>query len=389
VDQIQVFFELALARWNAGEMSGAVDAGRRAVELSELGADPSRTASLLERLGRIAWGAGEFDDAIRYHAQSVALLEGHAPSSTLAGVLSGYGAVLMLRGQYRQSIEVCREAIKVARAVDAELAELNAMNSLGVCLSQLGDCSQAVDMMREVFERTPALDDIFEMGRAYGNYGNVLQVCGRLEKAAEVSGDGSDWARRNGVWQTFGIFHIGNRASALIELGRWAEARDLLARAAEDEPEGVAGINHAVNAGPLAVRMGDLDLARPLLRGAAERAKTASDSQFTGPLSAGIAELELAEGQLDDAWATVTEGLARVAQTDDAGLVVFLRAVAARIAADRALTAHGASGRDHGRPAPGRRGGSGHRLDRPRQPGRGGPARLSRADQRRGDASRG
>jgi ATP/maltotriose-dependent transcriptional regulator MalT len=339
VDQIEMFHELALARWNAGEMSGAVDAGRRAVELSEAGVDPIRTASLLERLGRIAWGAGEFESALEYHAKSVALLDGQAPSSTLARVLSGYGAVLMLRGQYRQSIGVCRDAIRVARAVGAELEELNAMNSLGVCLSQLGDCSQAVDLMREVFERTPALDDVFEMGRAYGNYGSVLQNCGELEDAEKIAGDGSDWASRNGVWQTFGIFHVANRAAVLVEMGRWAEARDLLGRVADDEPEGVAGLNHAVNAGLLAVRMGDLALARPLLRGAAERARSAADSQFIAPLAAGITELELAEGRLDDAWASATDGLARVAQTDDARFLGFLDAVAARVAADRALAA--------------------------------------------------
>lgn len=135
VDQIQVLHELALARWRAGEMSGAVDAGRRAVELSEPGADPVRTASLLEPLGRMTWGAGDFDGALRYHAQAVAMLEGQAPSPTLARVLGGYGAVLMLRGHFHQSIEVCREAIEVARAVGADLAELGAMNSLAVCLS--------------------------------------------------------------------------------------------------------------------------------------------------------------------------------------------------------------------------------------------------------------
>jgi DNA-binding CsgD family transcriptional regulator/tetratricopeptide (TPR) repeat protein len=339
LDQIQVHHELALARWNAGELSGAVDAGRRAVELSRPGADLIRTAILVERLGRIAWGAGEFEDALRYHAESVTLLDGQPPSPTLARALSGYGAVLMLRGHHRESIEVCRHAITVARAVGAEVEESSAMNSLGVCLAQLGDCPQAVDLMREVFERTPALNDTFEMGRAYGNYAAVLQICGRLEESAEISGAGSDWARQNGVWQTFGLFHLGNRASALIELGRWREARDLLARAAEDEPQGVTALNLASNAGPLAVRMGDLELARSVLRGAADRAKTAGDAQFTAPISAGIVELELAEGRLDDAWATATDGLRTVAQTDDALLLTFLTAVAARVAADRALAA--------------------------------------------------
>ena len=259
-----------------------------------------------------------------------------------AGALSGYAAVLMLRGHFRHSIEVCREAIKVARAVGAELAELNAMNSLGVCLSQLGDCPQALDMMREVFERTPALDDLFEMGRAFGNYGSVLQICGRLEEAAEVAGDGAEWARRNGVWQTFGVFHLGNRAAVLIDLGRWMEAKDVLARAAEAEPQGVAGLNHAANAGALAVRMGDLELARPLLRDAAERVRSSADAQFTAPIFAGLVELDLAEGRLEDAWATATDALQRVARTDDAGLLSFLDAVAARVAAERALAASAA-----------------------------------------------
>ncbi len=339
LDQVQVFHELALARLHGGELYGAVDAARRAVELSDPAADPIRAALLLERLGRASWVGGDFDGALRHSAEAVALLEGQPRSPAVARVLSGYGSILMLRGHYHSSIDICRKAIEVASEEGAELAELNARNTLSVCLSQLGDCGQAVGMMREVFERTRALGDLHEMGRAYGNYASVLQICGRLQDSADVAGEGSDWARRNGVWQTYGIFHDGNRASALVDLGRWAEARDLLARADEVEPQGVAALNHSVNAGPLAVRMGDLDLARSLLRGAAEQAEAFRDAQFTAPIFVGLVELELAEGRLDDAWAAATEGLARLAETDDVALLAVLHAVAARVAADRALAA--------------------------------------------------
>jgi len=339
VDQIELLHELSLARWRATEMGGAVDAARRAVELSEQGTDMIRTASLIDRLGTIAWGAGEFDEALQSHARAVALLEGLPPSPTLARALSGYGAVLMLRGHERHSREVCREAIDVARAVGAELAELNAMNSLSVCLAQLGDCSQAMATMREVFERTPGVDDVHEMGRTYGNYAFVLQTCGRLEESVEVSAQGSEWARRNGVWRTYGLFHDGNRASTLIDLGRWSEARDVLARTAEAEPQGVGALNHASNAGPLAVRMGDLDQARAVLSEAAARMRSSSDAQFTAPIATGIIELQIAEGRLDEAWATTTEAIARVGETDDSGLLASLHAEGARVAADRALAA--------------------------------------------------
>lgn len=347
VDQIQILHELSLARWRAAEMGGAVDAARRAVELSEQGTDVVRTASLIDRLGPIAWGAGDFEEALQSHARAVALLEGLPPSPTLARALSGYGAVLMLRGHFRHSNEVCREAIDVARAVGGELAELNAMNSLSVCLAQLGDCNQAVETMREVFERTPNVDDIHEMGRTYGNYAWVLRICGRLEESVEVSAEGSDWARRNGVWRIYGVFHDGNRAATLIDLGRWSEAREVLARAAEAEPQGVGALNHASIAGPLAVRVGDLDLGRRVLREAAARMRSSSDAQFTAPIAAGIIELEIAEGRLDDAWATATGVIARVGETDDAGLLALLQAEGARVAADRAL----AAGAAHREPA--------------------------------------
>ncbi len=339
VDQIQLFYELSFARMLGGEIGGAVDAARRAVELSDPSADPVGAAILLERLGRTSWVHGEFDDGLRHQAQAAALLEGQLPSAAVARVLSGYGGALMLRGHYHRSVEVSTEAIDVARAVGAEQAELYALNTLGVCLAQLGDCDQSVELMRDAFERTKGLNDLHDLGRSYGNFASVLQICRRDEESAEVAREGSEWARRNGVWRTYGAFHDGNRASVLIDIGRWAEARDLMARTREDGPQGVAILNYAVQAGPLAVRMGDFDLARSLLIDVAERSTSFRDAQFTSPLFVGLVELALLEGRLDDAWSAATDGMARLAETEDATFRSRLHAVAARAAADRALVA--------------------------------------------------
>jgi DNA-binding CsgD family transcriptional regulator len=339
VDQVQLFYELAFARMLAGEMSGAVDAARRAVELHEPAADPVRAAMLLERLGRTSWVHGDFDNGLKRQAEAVALLEGQVPSASVARVLSGYGGALMLRGHYRRAVEVSTEAIEVARAIGAEQAELYALNTLGVCLAHLGDCAQGIEMMRHAFDRTKRLNDLHDMGRAYSNLSSVLQICGRTQESADLSGEGSEWARRNGVWRTYGAFHDGNRAAGLIDLGRWTEARDLMARTAEGGPQGVAILNHAVNAGPLAVRMGDLTLARSLLAEAAERATSFRDAQFTGPIFAGLVELELLEGRLEVAWTAARDGMRRLADTDDAALRASIHAVAARTAADRSLAA--------------------------------------------------
>ena len=339
VDQIQLFYELSFARMLAGEMNGAVDAAGRAVELSEPSEDPVRAALLLERFGRTSWVNGDMESGLRHHAEAVALLDGQPPSPTVARVLSGYGSMLLLRGHNHRAVEVTTNAIEVARAVGAEQAELYALNTLGVAMGQLGDCAAGIEIAREAFHRTKELNDLHDLGRAYGNFSTVLQICGRADEAAELSAEGSEWARRNGVWRTYGAFHDGNRASVLIDSGRWHEARDLLARTWDEGPQGVAILNYAVNAGPLAVRMGDLDLARPLLADAAERTASFRDAQFTSPIFVGIIELALAEGRLDDAWSAATDGMTRLAETDDAGFDTSLQAVAARAAADRALAA--------------------------------------------------
>ena len=334
-----LYYELAYARLLGGEMGGAVDAARKAVELVDPVADPLRAGVLLERLGRASWVNGDFDASLRHHAAAVDLLEGQPHSPEVARVVSGYGSILMLRGQYRAAVEVCERAISIARSVGAEQPELYSLISLGVALSQLGDCERSLPIMREAFERTGRLGEIHDMGRAYGNYSSVLQVCGRPEESAEIARQGAEWARQNGVWRTYGAFHDGNRASILVDLGRWHEARDLMARTAADGPQGVAVLNHAINAGPLAVRMGDWVLARTILGEAAARADTFRDAQFTGPIFEGLALLALAENRLDDAWAAASLGMERLADTEDAGIRSSLGATAAQIAAERALAA--------------------------------------------------
>jgi DNA-binding CsgD family transcriptional regulator len=115
-----------------------------------------------------------------------------------------------------------------------------------------------------------------------------------------------------------------------------------LARTEEAGPQGVAILNHASQAGPLAVRMGDLALARRLLGESSEQAVSFRDAQFTSPILVGVIELALLEGRLNDAWAIATDGMARLAETDDAALHARMLAAAAQTAADRALAASAA-----------------------------------------------
>ena len=338
-DPVALLFELSFARLLAGDSGGSVHAARSAVEHFDASRDPTRGAGLLERLSRSAWINGDYRTALEAAEDSVRLLDGQPASETAARARAGYAAMLMLSGSYSSAIKESREAIEIAQAVGAETPEAHAMNTLGVGLALVGDCENGLEIAKLAFEKTAATNHVHDLGRAYANYGTALEICGRSEEAAELARQGSEWAERSGVWRTYGAFHDGNRASHLVATGRFAEAARLLARADDVALEGVAAMNHMINDGPLAVRMGNLERGHRLLDDAWVRAASFRDAQFSGPLVVGLVELAIAEGRHDDAWAIATRGADRLGATEDGVNRALVAAVHARVAADRILAA--------------------------------------------------
>jgi DNA-binding CsgD family transcriptional regulator/tetratricopeptide (TPR) repeat protein len=339
VDVVGLLAELALARQLAGETGGAVDAARSAVDRFDTSADPVRAAALRERLSRAAWVSGNQSLAFESIVEAVRLTEGLPASPVAATVRAGHAAMLMLSGLYRQAIDEAEIAIRIAGEAGAEVPALHAMSTLGVCLAQTGDCERGQSVGREGFERTLGITNVHDLGRAYANYATILEICGRPDEGAELSRQGSEWARRNGVWRTYGAFHDANLAGILVEHGRWQEALELLGTAEDAGLEGVTEMNHIIIGGPFAVRRGDLARAHALLDTGRLLAESMRDAQFSGPLTIGLAELALAEGRLEDAWAAVVAGVRILATTEDALIHAAVAALAARLGAERALAA--------------------------------------------------
>ena len=131
--------------------------------------------------------------------------------------------------------------------------------------------------------------------------------------------EGVEWARSRGLWRLQGSFLEANAAASLVELGRWSEAQSVLDRRERPTTEGVSVLNHAVSAGPLAVRTGRLADARSLLFDAQKGVAGLRDAQFTGPIYAGLAELAIAEGRHRDAVTLTDEAVERMAGSEGLG----------------------------------------------------------------------
>ena len=110
--------------------------------------------------------------------------------------------------------------------------ESRAMSILGVDRATLGNIAGGIELLRRSLALAHAgrrPDD--DPARPYANLGSVLEMGGFVEEALEVSLDRRrEHPRRYGSELSFLTFLEINAAAMLIELGRYAEAADLLER---------------------------------------------------------------------------------------------------------------------------------------------------------------
>jgi DNA-binding CsgD family transcriptional regulator len=336
VELVDVLYDASYALGGAGEVAKARDLVQRAVDL-EGGADPERVAFLLERLGRTQWLAGDLVSATATLERAAALIEGREPSDAAARVIGGLAGLLMLGGSTSRAIATGHRAVELARQVGSREAEAQALNTLGASLADRGRCEEGIEAGRRGLALSIELDRPDEIHRGYACLSTALSECGRNEEAYEVAMEGDGWAIAQGR-RFQRAFLRGNAASELFAMGRWREAAELTDLDLRGI-EGVAVLNMALTAAPLAIHTGRLDDARDLLGPARARIRILRDAQFTGPISVALAELALAEGRIGDASAAIAEGLALMAETEDVRFHGQLMALMVRVSALEAASA--------------------------------------------------
>jgi DNA-binding CsgD family transcriptional regulator len=321
VDLVQLHHDASLALIGTGSLLRAREVAGLAVARFPSAQDPLRAALLRERYARTQWLAGDLAGGLASLDEAQALVRGLPPSPEVARVFASLAGMLVLRDQNRRAIEVGRQAVELSREVGAPAVESYALCGLGVATVGVGDCDTGLAMLRRALDMAHELQmSVIDFHRAYANLSTGLQVCGELEASVACAVEGVAWAKGRGLWRLQGAFLEANAAAALMDLGRWDEARAMLDIRDRPITEGVALLNHALTAGVLSVRTGRLGEARRLLAPARAATSTLGDAQFTGPITLGAVELALADGRLDDAMADADEGLWRMTGTEDTGI---------------------------------------------------------------------
>jgi tetratricopeptide (TPR) repeat protein len=210
VDESSSFAQVGLAMlaYDRGDMDGAVQHYRRAVEIRPLYDEG------FNNLGNALAREGKIDEAIEQYRRALAI------NPNLAEAHNGLGSALVQQGNVAEGIEQYRQAL----AIKPDYAE--AHNNWGAAMARTGDISSAI----EHYQRALAFDPAY--AAAYDNWGNALVRLGKpalavvqYEAALRIHPDNADVMRNLGV--------------ALAQQGKMADAADQFRRALALNPNDV------------------------------------------------------------------------------------------------------------------------------------------------------
>ena len=315
IDYVGLLLKAADAAYLTGAVQRSVELARAALGALDFDREPRRAAVAFTTLGRNALADGDGDGAFEAFHRAVELLSRDSPSVELAAATAEQARAHMLVSRFEDAATHCHDAIAIAQAVGARAEEGHALNTLGVCIAeQHGDFDAGIALLgraRAIAEEIGHPDDL---NRAYANLTHVLMSAGRLEETARVVFDGIAQGERlvgvrlNGAGQ--------NSAEALIRLGRWDEADDLLSRM-DDHGVGSCVFGPQAVRAALAIRRGRFDIAAERLEAADTFSAGLASVQVRGWFHMLSAELALEKRQPTQASEDIERALNIAAGTDD------------------------------------------------------------------------
>jgi DNA-binding CsgD family transcriptional regulator/tetratricopeptide (TPR) repeat protein len=347
MDRPLLLSRCAEAAYAAGDNGRAAELVRQALPLVDQASQPQRAGLLHEQLARCLCMLGD-PDALDEQQQAVRLVPPE-PSSERARVLGSLAQnLLVMLSRFAEARGLAEEAVAIARQVGARAEEASARTALGGALIYLGDADAGLAELEAARRLARQSGDVIGLLRAIVNHSDVLLAAGRLEEAATVALDGIEEARRLGLARRSGPILACNATEALVALGRWEEAEEVSREGLEDAPLDAASVELPLARAALELGLGDLDAAEARLQAARQLLPTLiPEAQMVGPLFAGLAELALWRGDLEQARELVAEAVPLVEA--DPRYAAPLDALGMRVEADRAELARA---RHPGQPAP-------------------------------------
>ena len=292
------------AAWWAGKPDEAVGSLERAFAAYAEAGRPTDAAGVAFHLGYVAFRRQMPSVGGGWMGRAAGLLEG-LPESSMHAWLYLFGAIgAVMDHRMTDGLALADRAIAVAREHGNADVQFMATSFKGYGEVHQGNVHAGLALIDEA--AAAATSGQLDLRIASDILCNTIAACrniGDLKRAGQWADEGERWMRRNSVGGYPGICRV-HRAELKMLRGQWPEAEVEARQACEELQQfglmdSLGFAHHEI--GEIRLRMGDLDGAAD----AFERAYELGDDGMPG-----IALLQLARGEVDDAWRSVERALA-------------------------------------------------------------------------------
>ncbi|MGW6495217.1 helix-turn-helix transcriptional regulator [Nonomuraea angiospora] len=230
-------------------------------------ADPARAGWLLAHRGELRHLLGVPGDLDDLREAARLTPDDHPVRAIVLNLLANRLLTVPLEEEGRLT---AREALEAARAAGDAKAEVIATVNLTYAWARAGDLDAQLPHLKDAQATARRIGDPGALLHACRCEADVLQGTGRYAEAAEAARQGLAAATRSGLARTAGPVHAGNLAEALIALGRWDEAAEIVEHALRVTPTPSLRAYLMVLAGTIALARGDLAAAENVVTHARE-----------------------------------------------------------------------------------------------------------------------
>ncbi|HKF85779.1 MAG TPA: response regulator transcription factor, partial [Candidatus Limnocylindrales bacterium] len=313
LDRVTLLQRAAESHVLAGDHEGAIRLGREAVNLAvRERRDPLRVGHLHDRLRWFQWDAGDHHAAAASLHDALAVIPPDPPTTVRARALAQLAGVEMHAGRFDAAADAAVRAIDVARAAGGRGEEALALGVLGWVTALRGDPEHGIGLYREGLAIAEELRGVEGIALGYAELARMLDAIGRPEESLAAARDGFAVTSRLGLERTYGGVLIGHAINALLDLGRWDEARAALDTALRTGYTGRPALWIRINEARLETGRGDLVAAAAAIQAARALHEGLHGSELRPRLLAAIAELGVGRGNVDEVRAAWDEAWSQV-----------------------------------------------------------------------------
>jgi len=305
----------------------------------DTGVEPLRASSLLEFLGYCRIAGPDSEGAAKAYAAAVDAARAEPVSPELARALTGMSLVQSGQGRYRDAIATAEEGRSAAVHVSAPATEARTLTVLGYSLCNLGRVAEGLAHLERAQRLASAEEDIPTLLWTRGQLAAGLLASGQAAAAIDAASEVLDLGRSLGAEAAYGPYSATPGIEAMILLGDWVAARQLIGRLLNLEPPGGAAAFVRMAAGLLHLWQGETAPARAALAQALQDSERSMVPEVASVGYARLAQVAAAEQRFDEARELVKTGLSVCAGSDGAAHLIRLAAAGVQAQAERAQAA--------------------------------------------------